>query len=85
MNPQFQKGGPPGALYSCSDKGWITEDLFVQYLKHFQLFVKASLEDPVLLVMDSYSTHSTLQAYEFCKENGTILLYKIQRLDVTFY
>lgn len=73
MNPKLQKGGPPGALYSCSDKGWITEDLFVWYLQHFQQFVKANLEDPVLLITDNHLTHSTLQAYEFCKANGIIL------------
>lgn len=92
MNPQLQKGGPSGAFYSCSDKGWITEDLFLQYLEHFQKFVKASQEDPVLLIMDNHSTHSTLEAYKFCKANGVILLsipphtsHKIQPLDVAFY
>lgn len=92
MNPQLQKGGPPGALYTCSDKGWITEELFLQYLEHFQKFVKASLEDPVLLIMDNHSTHSTLQAYEFSKAHSIILLtipphtsHRLQPLDVSFY
>lgn len=92
MNPQLQKNGPAGALYTCSDKGWITEELFVQYLSHFQKFVKASQEDPVLLIMDNHSTHCTLQVHEFCKANGIALLsipphtsHKIQPLDVSFY
>lgn len=92
MTPQLQKGGPAGTLYTCSDKGWITEDLFLQYVQLFEKFVKASQEDPVLLIMDNHSTHSTLQAYEFCKANGIILLsipphtsHRMQPLDVTFY
>ncbi|KAJ3619091.1 hypothetical protein MTP99_005878 [Tenebrio molitor] len=92
MHPLLKKGGPPGAAYCCSDKGWITEELFIQYLKHFQEFVKASLDDPVLLIMDNHSTHCTLEAYVFCKANGIILLtipphtsHRLQPLDVTFY
>lgn len=92
MSPLLARGGPPGSLYTCSKKGWITEELFLQYLKHFQQFVKASKEDPVLLVMDNHSTHCTLAAYNFCKNNGIELLtipphssHRIQPLDVTFY
>lgn len=92
MTPLLQKGGPPGATYTCSDKGWITEDLFVEYLRHFSRFVKPSRDDPVLLVMDNHSTHSTLQAYDFCKKNGIVILtipphtsHRLQPLDVTFY
>lgn len=72
MNAQLQKGGSPGALYSCSEKGWITEALSVEWLKHFQQFVKPSLEDPVLLIMDNHSTHCTLDVYRICKDNGII-------------
>ena len=92
LNPLLGKGGPPGAAYRCSESGWINEELFFQYLKHFQNFVKPSLEDPVLLVMDNHTTHSTLQIYDFCKANGIVLLtipphtsHKLQPLDVTFY
>ncbi|KAB0804091.1 hypothetical protein PPYR_01061 [Photinus pyralis] len=92
MNVQIQKGGPPGASYFCSDKGWMTEELFIQYLKHFKKFVKPTTEDPVLLIMDNHVTHCTLDAYTFCKENGIILLtipphtsHRLQPLDVTFY
>lgn len=42
--------------------------------------------------MDNHSTHSTLEAYTFCKANGIILLtipphssHRLQPLDVTFY
>jgi hypothetical protein len=56
MHPLLKKGGPPGAQYCCSDKGWITEGPFIQYLKRFQQFVKASLDDPVLLLDNLYCT-----------------------------
>lgn len=92
MNQQLQKGGPPGSFFSCSDKGWITDILFLDWLQHFQKFVKSSSADPVLLVMDNHVTHCTLQAFNFCKANGIVLLtipphtsHRLQPLDVTFY
>lgn len=92
MNLQLQKGGPPGAMYSCSEKGWITEALFLDWLKHFREFTKPSLEDPVLLIMDNHATHCTLDVYRLCKSSGIVLLtipphtsHRLQPLDVTFY
>lgn len=92
MAVHLQRNGPPGAIYGCSKNGWITEALFIMWLKHFQLFIKCSKEDPVLLIMDNHITHCTLSAYNFCKENGIIVLtipphssHRLQPLDVTFY
>lgn len=92
MAPHLTKNGPPGAVYMCSDNGWITEEIFVKWLKHFQNFVKATLDDPVLLAIDNHSTHCTLETYNYCKENGILILtipphtsHRIQPLDVSFY
>lgn len=92
MNPQLQRQGPGGAIYECSDNGWITEELFVTYLKHFAKTVKPSPDNPVLLIIDNHSTHCTLEVYEFCKNNGIVLLmtpphtsHRLQPLDVTFF
>ncbi|KAB0789965.1 hypothetical protein PPYR_15751, partial [Photinus pyralis] len=83
MSPQLQKGGPPGAVYHCSEK---------DCLKHFQEFVKSSVDDPVLLIMDNHVTHSTLNVYEFSKSNGIVIVtipphtsHRLQPLDVCFY
>lgn len=92
MNTQLKRNGPPGALYCCSDNGWMTEKIFVEWLDHFQKFVKSTKEDPVLLLVDNHLTHCSLQAYTFCKENGIIVVTipphtsnRLQPLDVSFY
>lgn len=92
MTPLLQKGGPQQAIYCCSKSGWITEDLFVTWLQHFQKITKCSMSDPVLLILDNHSSHASLQAYEFCKFNGIHMLslpphtsHRIQPLDVVFY
>ncbi|MEW8546491.1 MAG: hypothetical protein AB2693_23480 [Candidatus Thiodiazotropha sp.] len=64
----------PGAIYGHSDKGWMDSELFVQFLVEFVAFVKSqSITFPVLLFVDGHSTHLSLEAAEFCQENGVIL------------
>lgn len=92
MKEGLAKNGPTGAIYRCSPSGWITEELFLEWLQHFATFTKASVDDPVLLVLDNHSTHSSLNAYNFCRENGIRVVslpphtsHKLQPLDVCFF
>lgn len=92
MSPVLQKGGPPGAAYACSKNGWSNEELFMDWLKHFHEHVRPNTEKPVLLILDNHYSHITLDAYDFCKNNGIIMLsipphtsHRLQPLDVTFF
>lgn len=92
MADHLKKNGPPGAKYFCSESGWMTEEIFIQWLEHFKGFVKCTKEDPVLLILDNHVTHCTLEAYNFCRENGIIFItipphtsHRLQPLDVSFY
>lgn len=86
MSPLLMRNGPPCAKYECSPKGWINEELFVAWLKHFIYHSKASKENVVLLILDNHNSHAT------CREHGVIMLllpphcsHRMQPLDVTFY
>jgi hypothetical protein len=88
----LEADGPRGTVYRCSKNGWINEDLFVDWLKHFADFTKPSENEPILLVLDNHSSHISLRAYEFCKTNNIVMLslpphgsHRIQPLDVSFY
>ena len=48
MTPQLQKNGPPGSIFKCSKSGWITEQLFCEWLQHFKKHSKATKNNPVL-------------------------------------
>ena len=64
----------PGAIYGHSDKGWMDSELFVQFLHEFVTFVKSkAISFPVLLFVDGHSTHLSLEAAQFCRDNGVIL------------
>ena len=88
----FIKGGPVGCIGGANPSGWINEDLFVVYLKHFINFTRCSKEKKVLLILNSHEVHASLAAMDVAKENGVILLtlppktsHKLQPLDVSYY
>lgn len=92
MSPLLQRGGPPGAIYRCSHNGWSNEELFLDWLKHFQRTTKSSEEDPVLLLMDNHGSHISLQCYDFCRTHHIHVVslpphssHRLQPLDVSFY
>lgn len=92
MKPELEKGGPPGSLYRCSKSGWMTEFLFLEWLKHFAAFTSASPENPILLVLDNHSSHISLAIYNFCRQCGIVMVslpphtsQKLQPLDRTFF
>jgi hypothetical protein len=83
---------PPGSLFLYQDRGWMDSEQFINYLKHFVLHVKPTVDSKVLLILDGHHSHKTAQAVEFCHQNGIVLLclpphctHKLQPLDVAFF
>lgn len=67
-------------------------DFFVKWMRHFVAFVNASVTNKVLLILDGHSSHKNLEALEFAKANGVILLclpphstHRMQPTDVSFF
>lgn len=92
LTPLLEKDGPTGALYKCSDNGWINEHLFLEWLSHFKQHTKPSEDEPVLLILDNHASHISLSIYEYCKRNHIHMLslpphtsHKMQPLDVSFF
>jgi len=44
MSNRLTKNGPPGALYQCTKNGWTNEEVFLEWLKHFNYHAKPSKE-----------------------------------------
>lgn len=86
------KNGPPGAVGVATPSGWMTSEIFIQWLNHFVKHSKPSPEAPALLIMDNHETHISLGAIKFAKENNVILLtlpphtsHRLQPLDKSVY
>lgn len=92
LTPLLEKDGPTGALYKCSENGWINENLFLEWLLHFKQHAKPSADEPVLLILDNHASHISLPVYEYCKRNNINMLslpphtsHRMQPLDVSFF
>ncbi|XP_049809481.1 uncharacterized protein LOC126252623 [Schistocerca nitens] len=63
---------PPLSQVAVSENGWINLEIFLEYLKHFIYHIPPTR--PVLLMMDSHSSHVSPEALKFRQENGIIFV-----------
>lgn len=81
----------PSSEIRISPKGWITSDLFLDWFKFFINGIRHE-HRPIVLLMDSHSSHITLAAIELARENHIFLMTfpahtsnLLQSLDVVVY
>ena len=92
VNQQWCQNGPIGAIYKCSNNGWINSHLFVDWLQNLFVVQTANLPKPILLIMDNLSSHISIESIELAQKHQIILLclppnctHALQPLDlVTF-
>jgi len=92
MRDTLMNGAPPDAFGIAQKTGWMTTETFVIYLKHLVAHVRPSELNPILLIVDNHSSHVSLDAIDFCRENGITMMslpphttHRLQPLDVTFF
>ena len=88
----FVRDGPAGCSGDAHPSGWMTENGFLKYIKHFVGHVHSSKENPCLVLIDNHSSHLSSDVLDYCKENGITLLsfpahcsHKLQPLDRSVY
>ncbi|CAG5041985.1 unnamed protein product [Parnassius apollo] len=57
MKQELIDEAPTGTMGIAQESGWMTTAVFYKWLVHFQLHVKASLDDKVLLIVDGHISH----------------------------
>ena len=92
MTESLMHNAPAGAVGLCTPKGWIDEECFMKWLKHFASIVRPSIKKKHMIILDGHHSHKTLQAIEFSRANGIELLtlppkctHKMQPLHVSFF
>lgn len=92
IKSELTEKAPFGTLQLCSDSGYINHELFLDWLKHFKKNVSPSKDNPVLLILDNHSSHCSIEASDFCRNNFITLLsiplhssHRTQPLDVVYF
>lgn len=70
----FLKDGPVGSTGGANVSGWMKEEHFVDFLKHFVNHTKCSKEKPSLLLLDNHGSHLSVDGLDYAKENGVVIL-----------
>ena len=92
FQPLMLTGAPANSAGGASPSGWVNQELFLEYLKHFKTYSHASPESPKLLIMDNHESHICSAVVQFAKESGITLLtipphcsHRLQPLDICVY
>ncbi|GBP86800.1 hypothetical protein EVAR_99880_1 [Eumeta japonica] len=88
----------PGSPYdargngSVNPSGWMKEENFLKYAKHFAKHAKPSKDRPLLLLLDNHDSHLSIEVLDYFKDNGVTVLsfpshcsHKLQPLDRSVY
>lgn len=92
FNPDLYDGAPIGTLKLYNESGYMTSDLFVEWIQHFIDHVRPTAEKKALLILDGHSSHKSYHALELAKKKSVVLLclpahctHHLQPLDVGFF
>ncbi|XP_030757523.1 uncharacterized protein LOC115883318 [Sitophilus oryzae] len=92
MNEELMNGAPADSIAFAQEKGWMTSEFFLKWLKHFVRYTKASNGNKTLLLLDGHCSHKSLGYLQIAKENGVIVFcfpahcsHHVQPLDVGFF
>ncbi|XP_050293763.1 uncharacterized protein LOC126734264 [Anthonomus grandis grandis] len=81
-----------GSKYACHISGWIQQEIFVEWFRHFINLTKPSSDDPVVLILDGHYSHTkNLEVITVARENYVHIIclplhstHRMQPLDVAF-
>ena len=62
--------GFPEAPFSMTPSGYQTQETFGAYMRRFVLESGATIDNPVVLIVDNHDSHLGLETLVFLKENG---------------
>ena len=92
FHDHFLKGAPVGSAGTAHKSGWMTDENFPKFLKHFHDHVRCSKESPVLILLDNHSSHLATATLDYAKENGIVMMsfpphcsHKLQPLDLSVF
>lgn len=88
----FFRDGPTGSVGAGNRSGWMESREFLMFLEHFKHHTRVTPDNKVLLLLDNHPSHITIEALDFCKLNGIVVLsfpphcsHRLQPLDVSVH
>ena len=67
MRHDFLDNSRPDSVGFAHKSGWMTQEIFVDYLKHFAYHTKSTIADPVVLIVDNHNSQISFQPLNTAK------------------
>ena len=90
MTEALREGAYPGTSFHCSDNGWITQELYIEWFRFFLKSIPPTR--PVLLIEDGHSSRVSIEVIELARQNDIHILclpshttHLLQPLDVGIF
>jgi hypothetical protein len=73
----YQNSGfPPNWVIGVTDNGWTTNEMGMDWIRHFEKYIKArTIGGFRLLILDGHESHHSDEFKEYCKEHNIVTLY----------
>ncbi|XP_018400852.1 PREDICTED: uncharacterized protein LOC108778227 [Cyphomyrmex costatus] len=92
MQSSWMVKASPGTVGVANESGWMDSKTFVKYLGHFIKHAHASKSSPTLLLLDSHTSHLSIEVIDMAIDAGITMLsfpphctHRMQPLDVTIF
>jgi len=92
MQNSWMAKASPGTVGVANESGWMDAKTFTKYLGHFIKHAHASKSSPTLLLLDSHTSHLSIEVIDMAIDAGITMLsfpphctHRMQPLDVTVY
>ncbi|XP_063931362.1 uncharacterized protein LOC135143425 [Zophobas morio] len=83
MKQELLDHAPTGSTGFTQEKGWMTGDIFLKWLKHFVKYAKPTEEEKILLLVDGHGSHKDLNVLNYAKHHG--IIYNVLFSSPLFY
>jgi hypothetical protein len=60
---------------NCSDSGFINGDIFSNYMDYIRQLTHASVDKPIILLVDNHSSHYSTDVVKQCENNGIYIVF----------
>lgn len=92
MKAELMDGAPPGAISACHPSGWVQQNIFTDWFRHFVKYTRPSKGDQIILILDGHYSHTrNIDVINMARDNGVIIIclpphstHKMQPLDLAF-
>lgn len=74
MQRIFMDRAAPGSVGYATESGLMNAELFIKFMEHFIAQSHASIDEPTILILDSHTSHLSIDVLDMALNNGITMI-----------